>query len=57
MAVNTNGSVFEPHDHASVEGVLQDWQSRKFAIFAANLGVCSIMRAELRAADISLKIA
>ncbi|CAN1807594.1 Putative ribonuclease H protein At1g65750 [Linum perenne] len=57
ISINTDGSVLQPHSHASAVGILRDEQGRKLAVFAANLGTCSIMRAELRAADIGLKIA
>ncbi|CAN1142663.1 Putative ribonuclease H protein At1g65750 [Linum perenne] len=42
---------------AAAGGILRDWQGRKVAVFAANLGSCSIMRAELRAAEFGLQLA
>ncbi|CAN1189279.1 Putative ribonuclease H protein At1g65750 [Linum perenne] len=57
ITINTGGSVLQPNRHASAGGILRDLQGRKIAAFAANLGSCSIMRAELRAAEIGLKIA
>ncbi|CAN1162405.1 Putative ribonuclease H protein At1g65750 [Linum perenne] len=57
ITINTNGSVLQPHSHAAAGGILRDWQGRKLVVFAANLGTCSIMRAELRTVDIGLKIA
>ncbi|CAN1170985.1 Putative ribonuclease H protein At1g65750, partial [Linum perenne] len=57
VTINTDGSVILPNKSASAGGIIRDWQGRKVAVFAANLGSCSIMRAELRAADIGLKLA
>ncbi|CAN1189887.1 hypothetical protein LINPERHAP2_LOCUS40166, partial [Linum perenne] len=44
---------FAPGRHIS-GGVIRDHQGRELAAFSANLGSCSIMRAELRAAEIGL---
>ncbi|CAN1790449.1 Putative ribonuclease H protein At1g65750 [Linum perenne] len=57
ITINTDGSVLQPNRHASAGGILRDSQGQKIAAFAANLGSCSIMRAELRVAEIGLKIA
>ncbi|CAN1122460.1 Putative ribonuclease H protein At1g65750 [Linum perenne] len=57
ITINTDGSVIQPSKHAAGGGILRDWQGRKITAFAVNLETCSIMRAELKAADIGLKIA
>ncbi|CAN1172909.1 Putative ribonuclease H protein At1g65750 [Linum perenne] len=57
ITINTDGSVLHPSKQAAAGGIIRDWQGRKIAVFVANLGVCSIMRAELKAVDIGLKIA
>ncbi|CAN1133664.1 Putative ribonuclease H protein At1g65750, partial [Linum perenne] len=56
-ACNYQPSVLHPHYQAAAGGILRDWQGRPVSIFAANLGRCSIMQAELRAAEIGLMIA
>ncbi|CAN1136200.1 Putative ribonuclease H protein At1g65750 [Linum perenne] len=57
ITVNTDGSVLHPHSHAAAGGILRDYRGRPMCTFAANLGRCSIMRAELRAAEFGLMIA
>ncbi|CAN1142660.1 Putative ribonuclease H protein At1g65750 [Linum perenne] len=57
ITINTDGSVTQPNMLAAAGGILRDWQGRKVAVFAANLGSCSIMRAELRAAEFGLQLA
>ncbi|CAN1823072.1 Putative ribonuclease H protein At1g65750 [Linum perenne] len=57
ITINTDGSVLQPLSRAAAGGILRDHQGRPISLFAANLGRCSIMRAELRAAEIGLKIA
>ncbi|CAN1767816.1 Putative ribonuclease H protein At1g65750 [Linum perenne] len=57
VTINTDGSLIQSSKKAAAGGIIRDWQGRKISVFAANLGVCSIMRAELRAADIGLMIA
>ncbi|CAN1848778.1 Putative ribonuclease H protein At1g65750 [Linum perenne] len=52
--INTDGSVTQPHSSAAAGGVIRDCQGRSVAAFTANLGSCSIMRAELRAAELGL---
>ncbi|CAN1225612.1 hypothetical protein LINPERPRIM_LOCUS2522 [Linum perenne] len=52
-----DGSVLQPQGQAASGGILQDWLGRKITVCATNLGLCPIMRAGLRAADIGLKIA
>ncbi|CAN1145565.1 Putative ribonuclease H protein At1g65750 [Linum perenne] len=57
VTLNTDGSVLAQTGNAAAGGIIRDWLGRPLAVFAANLGACMIMRAELRAADIRLKIA
>ncbi|CAN1176456.1 Putative ribonuclease H protein At1g65750 [Linum perenne] len=57
VTVNMDGSVLQPHSHAAAGGILRDYQGRPICTFAASLGCCSIMRAELRAAEFGLMIA
>ncbi|CAN1299084.1 Putative ribonuclease H protein At1g65750, partial [Linum perenne] len=57
VTINTNGSVLAQTSNAAAGGIIRDWLGRPLAVFAANLGVCTIMRPEIRAADIGLKIA
>ncbi|CAN1197406.1 Putative ribonuclease H protein At1g65750, partial [Linum perenne] len=57
ITINTDGSVLHPHSHAVAGGILRNHLGRPICIFAANLGVCSIMKAELRAAEFGLVIA
>ncbi|CAN1121589.1 Putative ribonuclease H protein At1g65750 [Linum perenne] len=54
LKINTNDSVTQPHSLAAAGGVIRDHQGRNLAAFLTNLGYCSIMRAELRAAEIGL---
>ncbi|CAN1243301.1 Putative ribonuclease H protein At1g65750, partial [Linum perenne] len=57
ITINTDGSVLQPHSQAAAGGILRTFLGRPVSTFAANLGSCSIMRAELRAAEIGLMIA
>ncbi|CAN1809534.1 Putative ribonuclease H protein At1g65750 [Linum perenne] len=57
ITINTDGSVLQPHSRAAAGDILRTFLGRPVSTFAANLGRCSIMRAELRAAEIGLKIA
>ncbi|CAN1126747.1 Putative ribonuclease H protein At1g65750 [Linum perenne] len=56
IIVNTDGSVLHPHSHAAVGGILRDYRGRPICTFAANLGCCSIMRAELPTVEFGLMI-
>ncbi|CAN1147088.1 Putative ribonuclease H protein At1g65750, partial [Linum perenne] len=47
FTINTDESVYKTSGNASAGGVLRDWQGRSIDVFAANLGTCSITRAEL----------
>ncbi|CAN1787168.1 Putative ribonuclease H protein At1g65750 [Linum perenne] len=57
ITINTDGSVLHPHSHAAAGRILHNHLGRPICTFAANLGCCSIMRAELRAAEFGLMIA
>ncbi|CAN1160447.1 Putative ribonuclease H protein At1g65750, partial [Linum perenne] len=57
ITVNCDGSVIHPHGQAAAGGILRDSSGRRLAVFAANLGACTITRAELRAAAIGLELA
>ncbi|CAN1186630.1 Putative ribonuclease H protein At1g65750 [Linum perenne] len=57
ITINTDGSIIQPHSRAAAAGILRTSLGRLVGTFAANLGRCSIMRAELRAAEIGLMIA
>ncbi|CAN1840857.1 Putative ribonuclease H protein At1g65750, partial [Linum perenne] len=57
VTINTDRSYLPQNGNAAAGGILRDWMGRPLAVFAANLGACSITRAELRAADIGLRIA
>ncbi|CAN1147271.1 Putative ribonuclease H protein At1g65750, partial [Linum perenne] len=57
ITINTDGAVLQPHSQAAAGGILRTFLGRPVSTFAANLGSCSIMRAELRAAEIGLMIA
>ncbi|CAN1126873.1 Putative ribonuclease H protein At1g65750 [Linum perenne] len=57
ITINTDGSVLHQTKQAAAGGILRDWLGRKLATFACNLGTCTIMRAELRAAEIGFRIA
>ncbi|CAN1165568.1 Putative ribonuclease H protein At1g65750 [Linum perenne] len=54
FAINTDGSVIQPSSSAAAGGLVRDSSGRLKACFSANLGSCTIMRAELRAAAIGL---
>ncbi|CAN1809470.1 Putative ribonuclease H protein At1g65750 [Linum perenne] len=47
FTLNSDGSVDRPSGNASAGGVLRNWQGRSIDAFTANLGKCSITRAEL----------
>ncbi|CAN1816508.1 Putative ribonuclease H protein At1g65750 [Linum perenne] len=57
ITINTDGSVVRDQYQAAGGGVLRDHSGRRLACFVANLGYCTIMRAELRAASIEFRIA
>ncbi|CAN1173743.1 Putative ribonuclease H protein At1g65750 [Linum perenne] len=57
ITINTDGSVLSPQSQAAAGGILRNHVGQPIHTFAANLGRCSIMRAELRAAQFGLMIA
>ncbi|CAN1140347.1 Putative ribonuclease H protein At1g65750, partial [Linum perenne] len=57
ITINTDGSVLQPLSQAAAGGLLRDYLGRPIRTFVANLGRCSIMRAELRTAEFGLMIA
>ncbi|CAN1824420.1 Putative ribonuclease H protein At1g65750 [Linum perenne] len=48
VTVNTDGSVVQPSGNASASGLIRDHLGHCSLAFSANLGRCSITRAELR---------
>ncbi|CAN1150875.1 Putative ribonuclease H protein At1g65750 [Linum perenne] len=57
VKVNTDGSVIGSSNRAAAGGIIRDHLGRPIATFSANLGSCTIMRAELRAAEMGFRIA
>ncbi|CAN0908397.1 Putative ribonuclease H protein At1g65750 [Linum grandiflorum] len=57
ITINTDGSVFQPSGVAAAGGLIRDSQGHCLAAFAANLGICTITRAEIRGATFGLKMA
>ncbi|CAN1122765.1 Putative ribonuclease H protein At1g65750 [Linum perenne] len=57
VTVNTDGSVIGSTNRAAACGIIRDHLGRPIATFSANLGSCTIMRAELRAAEMGFGIA
>ncbi|CAN0898742.1 Putative ribonuclease H protein At1g65750 [Linum grandiflorum] len=57
VTVTSDGSFIPSSRHAAVGGAVQDWQGRLLGAYTANLGSCSITRAELRGAIESLRLA
>ncbi|CAN1123096.1 Putative ribonuclease H protein At1g65750, partial [Linum perenne] len=55
--LHTDGSVLPQSGSAAAGGVLRDESGRGLAVFSANLGRCSITRAELREIMIGLDVA
>ncbi|CAN1162810.1 Putative ribonuclease H protein At1g65750 [Linum perenne] len=47
VTLNTDGSVRRPSGEAIAGGVIRDYKGQVLAAFAANLGTCSISRAEI----------
>ncbi|CAN1821026.1 Putative ribonuclease H protein At1g65750 [Linum perenne] len=56
VTLNTDGSVLS-NNRAAAGGIIRDHVGRTIATFSANLGTCTIMRAELRAAEMGFKVA
>ncbi|CAN1147311.1 Putative ribonuclease H protein At1g65750 [Linum perenne] len=57
VTVNTDGAVMMASGSAAAGGLLRNADGRCFAAFTANLGCCSITRAEMRGAIIGLQTA
>ncbi|CAN0877469.1 Putative ribonuclease H protein At1g65750 [Linum grandiflorum] len=57
IIMNTDGSVIQPSRAAAGGGILQNSRGICQAAFAANYGICTITRAELRAALTGLHLA
>ncbi|CAN1751084.1 Putative ribonuclease H protein At1g65750 [Linum perenne] len=57
ITVNCDGSVLQPQGIAASGGIIRNSMGRMLGAFAANLGSCSITRAELRAAKFGLELA
>ncbi|CAN0892042.1 Putative ribonuclease H protein At1g65750 [Linum grandiflorum] len=57
IIVNTYGSVIQPNGAASDGGILRDPNGITQATFAANMGICTITRVEIRAAIYGLQLA
>ncbi|CAI0398918.1 unnamed protein product [Linum tenue] len=50
MSINTDGSVKQPGSLAAAGGLIRDWTGRCVDAFVENLGICTITRAEIKAA-------
>ncbi|CAN1165453.1 Putative ribonuclease H protein At1g65750 [Linum perenne] len=48
VTINTDGSVLQSSGNATAGGLIRDHLGHCFSAFSANLGRCSITRAELR---------
>ncbi|CAN1147180.1 Putative ribonuclease H protein At1g65750, partial [Linum perenne] len=57
VTVNCDGSVIQPYGIAAAGGIIRNIFGRRLAVFAANLDICTIMRAEIRAATNGLELA
>ncbi|CAN1177369.1 Putative ribonuclease H protein At1g65750 [Linum perenne] len=57
ITVNTDGAVMPASGSAAAGGLLRDASGRCLAAFTANLGNCSITRAEMRGAILGLQVA
>ncbi|CAN1120796.1 Putative ribonuclease H protein At1g65750, partial [Linum perenne] len=55
FTLNTDGSVERANGDASAGGVLRNWQGRTVDAYTANLGKCSITRAELTGIIVGLE--
>ncbi|CAN1801944.1 hypothetical protein LINPERHAP1_LOCUS23174, partial [Linum perenne] len=54
LKINTDGSVIHANSFAAVGGIIRDYQGHEIDALLANLGACSILRAELRVVKIGL---
>ncbi|CAN1254624.1 Putative ribonuclease H protein At1g65750 [Linum perenne] len=57
FSLNSDGSLYTTNNAAAAGGVIRDGNGRFIKAFAANLGICSIMRAELRGIVEGMKLA
>ncbi|CAN1164628.1 Putative ribonuclease H protein At1g65750, partial [Linum perenne] len=57
FSLNSNGSLYTNSNRAAAGGVIRDEDGRFTTAFAANLGTCSIIRAELRGIVEGMKLA
>ncbi|CAN1179214.1 Putative ribonuclease H protein At1g65750 [Linum perenne] len=57
ITVNTDGSVLHQPNRAAAGGIVRSSDGRALGAFVANLGSCSITRAELRGAILGLELA
>ncbi|CAN1725502.1 Putative ribonuclease H protein At1g65750, partial [Linum perenne] len=57
FSLNSNGYLYTNSNRAAAGGVIRDEDGRFTTAFAANLGTCSIMRAELRGIVVGMKLA
>ncbi|CAN1161717.1 Putative ribonuclease H protein At1g65750 [Linum perenne] len=57
VTVNVDGSVLRSPARADYKGVVRSEDGRAIGAFAANLGCCSVTRAELRGAVLGLELA
>ncbi|CAN1272391.1 Putative ribonuclease H protein At1g65750 [Linum perenne] len=57
FSLNSDGSLFTNSGRAAVGGIIRYENERFIITFAANLGTCSIMRAELRGIVEGMKLA
>ncbi|CAN1759332.1 Putative ribonuclease H protein At1g65750 [Linum perenne] len=48
FTLNSDCSLYAQNRRAATSGLIRDWEGKFIASYAANLGSCSIMRAELR---------
>ncbi|CAN1175161.1 hypothetical protein LINPERPRIM_LOCUS30672, partial [Linum perenne] len=53
----SDGLVLQQTNQAAASGILREWQGHPLELFASNFSDCSIMRAEMTAAEMGFKIA
>ncbi|CAN1163084.1 Putative ribonuclease H protein At1g65750 [Linum perenne] len=56
-SLNSDGSLYKNPTSSAAGGIIRDDNGKFIAAFSANLGVCSIMRSELRAIVEGMKLA
>ncbi|CAN1844672.1 Putative ribonuclease H protein At1g65750, partial [Linum perenne] len=57
VTLNSDGSVLSESGQAAAGGLIRDYQGHCLAAFSKNLGICSIIRAELRGVVSGLQLA